>query len=246
MENAHQVSTDEIDKVRSIGFKIEHTESKYPAEFINEHFAGLEIFAFLNEITDLLKPTAEGSLMQTVDMSDTPPPMLLVGLYATDHNDDDRDLIFERSFIRYPDQLIVEHDYFNLPLSARMQRLSIKVTACCLKQYINLGVNKIKVHATLKDGGFIWAKFGFKAIEKAEVTTILNSAKKDLSDHQFNVVERFYKAYYDNEPNGTNFPMEDWGRLAYMENTLKGSDWHGELDLMNQKDFTNFKNYVTR
>jgi len=246
MENAHKVTIEEIDKARSIGFKIEYTASQGPVDFVNEHFYGLEFFEFLNELNILLKPVAIGKLEQTISMSDTPPPMLLVGLYATDNDVDADDLVFERSFIKYPDLLVVEHDYFNLPLTARMQGLAIKVTACCLKQYENMGVGKIRVRATLKDGGLVWAKFGFKAVNKVEVLAILNSAKKNLSKSQFERVEKFYNAYYDNEPGGTSFPIEDWGRIPFMEKTLRGSDWHGELDLTNEKDFLNFKNYVTR
>lgn len=246
MVNAHIVTNDEFEKIKSIGFKIEHTKSKSPADFVNEYFTGLELFEFLNDLKELLTPVAEGNVEFTVRMNDTPPPMLLIGLYATDSGDSEHDLILERSFIKYPDQLVVDHDYFNLPSTARMQGLSIKVTACCLKQYENMSVDKIRIHATLEDGGLIWAKFGFKAINKNEVTVILKSSKKTLSKQQFEIVERFYKAYYGDMPEGTGFPMEDWGRLAFMENTLKGSDWHGELDLTNQKDFNNFKDYVTR
>jgi hypothetical protein len=246
MENTHLVTVEEVDKVKSIGFKIEHTGSKDPADFVNEYFTGLNFFEFLNDLNVLLKPVAEGNLGQTVDMNDSPPPMMLIGLYATDSDDDKHDLVFERSFIKYPDALVVEHDYFNLPVAVRMQGLGIKVTSCCLKQYENMGVEKIRIHATLEDGGLIWAKFGFKAVNKIEVTTILNSAKKNLNATQFNLVERFYGAYYDNELDGKDFPIEDWGRLSFMENILRGSSWHGELDLTNQKDFLNFKNYVTR
>ena len=66
----------------------------------------------------------------------------------------------------------------------------------------------------------------------------------NLNDQQFNIIERFYNAYYENEPEGAAFPMEDWGRLVFMEGTLRGSDWHGELDLTDQKELLNFKNYV--
>ena len=242
--DAHNVTLREIKKIKALGFKVEHAESKYPADFVNEYFPGLDFFKFLSELHSLLKPIAEGNLEQTVNMSDAAPPMLLIVLYGTDFNDDDRDLVFERTFIRYPEQLVVEHDYFSLPLDARMQGLSKKVTACCLKQYLNMGVDKIRVHATLEDGRLIWAKFGFKAVKKAEVTAILISAKRNLNDQQFSIIERFYNAYYENEPEGAAFPMEDWGRLVFMEGTLRGSDWYGELDLTDQKELLNFKNYV--
>jgi hypothetical protein len=39
--------------------------------------------------------------------------------------------------------------------------------------------------------------------------------------------------------------MEDWGHLVFMESTLRGSDWHGEMNLTEQKELLNFKNYVT-
>jgi hypothetical protein len=39
--------------------------------------------------------------------------------------------------------------------------------------------------------------------------------------------------------------MEDWGRLVFMEYTLRASDWHGGMDLAKQKELLNCKYYGT-
>ena len=37
-----------------------------------------------------------------------------------------------------------------------------------------------------------------------------------------------------------------WAKIDFMKDILRGSDWHGEVDLKNKEQFTNFMEYVFR
>jgi len=240
-----KVTISDIDDAINIGFKFEHTATKLPHDFINDFFPGIDLLDFLKQIDDLLSSFATGTIYKSVNMDDSAPFIWMLSYYALDSNNENEDLIFLRTFIKHTNQLIVEHDKFSLPLRARGQGVAKKVLACSLKQYIQMGINKIKIHSALKDGGYVWAKAGFKATDKKQMATILNLAKQKLNQSQFNLVNRLFYAYYQNDQEQNAFPIEDWARLPFMEPILRGSDRHGEIDLTDPDELLNFKNYVS-
>ena len=166
--------------------------------------------------------------------------------YRNEFSDEDDALLFIREFINQNNIIEVEHKYCVLPKKSRNNGLIKPVFQESLQQYINIGAKRIFVHAGLNDGGYTWAKYGFAAIDKKEVETILNVAKYRLSNSDFQVVKKIYDFYYTKTPNGKSFPIDLWASLEYMKLILRGSDWHGELDLKNKKQFRNFMNYVSR
>jgi hypothetical protein len=84
------------------------------------------------------------------------------------------------------------------------------------------------------------------AIDKNEVEIILDEARKALTSTQFAPVEHIYNTYYTKNPVGNTFPMLLWAGLDGMKDVLPGADWHGEVDLKNNEQFSNFKDYVFR
>jgi hypothetical protein len=84
------------------------------------------------------------------------------------------------------------------------------------------------------------------AIDKIEVDEILSEAKKQLLQDEYDAVKDIYDIYYFNNPNGKSFPIDLWAGMGFMKKVLMGSDWHGELDLKNSSQFSNFKDYVFR
>jgi hypothetical protein len=155
-------------------------------------------------------------------------------------------LVFARTFMRDPAGIIiVNHDYFRLPESARGQNKGKEVLGTCFDQYMNIGVSKITVHAALQDGGYVWARAGFRAIHKIEVEVILKEAENRLPQDEYNIAKVWYDDHYNNFSN-LPFNISDWAGLPFMETILRGSHWHGEIDLTNPAELRNFKKYVFR
>lgn len=196
------------------------------------NFPGFQLFDFLAAIDKLLAPLTNKKIVRELIYYDTLPPLLHFQLHSEDY-DSNEGIIIMRTFSRNMDQLVVEHDIFRLPASARHNGVGKEVLQISLEQYKLLGVNKIVVHAGLEDGGLIWAKVGFNAPNKAEVDNILEDARLELSDRQFLLVKRIYDNYYGNQPDGKAFPLVKWTKLDGM-------------DVLNTDDLTNLKNYVTR
>jgi hypothetical protein len=154
--------------------------------------------------------------------------------------------MFIRKFTRIDGKILVNHLYCIIPLLYRGKGLIKSVFKSSLQQYVNMNADKIIVHAGLDSGGYVWAKFGFVAVNNDEVSTILANAEKRLTKVQYEIINSIYIKYYARDPNGRSFPMTLWANLDFMKDLLMGSDWKGELDLKNSEQFSNFKEYVFR
>ena len=153
---------------------------------------------------------------------------------------------FERTFFWDNGDLFVEHQYCLLPGTFQGKGLIKPIFQLSLQQYVSMGVRKIVVHAGLGGGGYAWAQHGFVAIDKDEVEIILQDARNRLSVKEIRPVELIFVKYFQDHPQGTEFPMIAWSGQPGMRDILRGSDWHGELDLHNPEQFRNFSNYVFR
>jgi hypothetical protein len=121
----------------------------------------------------------------------------------------------------------------------------LKILKTWFELYELMQVQHIEVNAGLEDGGYVWARAGFKATRRKDVDKILALAKLNLTPDRLRVIQAYYDDHYNNFPDQP-FPLENWTRLSYMKPVLKGSSWHGEIDLTNESEMTNFKNYVSR
>lgn len=159
--------------------------------------------------------------------------------------DENEALLFIRKF-RNTGEIVVSHEYCVIPLEYRGMGLIKPVFRESLQQYVNMHASRIEVHAGLADGGYAWAKHGFAAVNKKEVDAILRKAEMVLFDAQYKAVKRIHEIYYGKKPNGADFPIELWAAMDFMKPVLRGSHWHGALDLKSPAQFNNFRNYVFR
>jgi hypothetical protein len=241
--NRHIVTDEEIAAVETLGFSI--TCGKTPLkDVVQAHFPGLQLGEFLKSIDELLGPLTNVKVYKELAYFEQEPPMLLIQYFSEDEDDDQTGLSLSRAFIRYKDELIVEHDFFRIPEAFRQRGIGKRLLDLGLQQYLRLGVDKIKVKAALQDGGYVWARAFFTATEPAEVKAILDKAEKRMTPAQFKFVKRVYDNYYDKYPDGKAFPMVKWSDLAGMDVILKESPWHGEIDLNNSDLLAKFKHYV--
>lgn len=214
-------------------------------DLLKAHFPGLELFKFLKEIDEMLKQMSPKKLTKVVSYNETAPFELVIQYYSEDHDDPDTGLSLSRTLIKNDSGKTAIHDFFRIPQAFRKGGHGKAILRYGLQQYMNVGVDNIKVHAALADGGFVWARAHFTAVDKKEVALILASAKLTLPANVFSKVKAIYDNYYSVEPQGRAFPINKWSQIWEMETILRKSDWHGEIDLNNPEFLTKFKNYVT-
>lgn len=213
---------------------------------LNDHFPGLRLDELLDGYESLLSPFSTLPEDKQIRFFGQPAPWLRVQYYSSNFPDEDKGLVLARIFRYENEKLIVEHEYFVLPETARGQNIGKKLLAMSLVQYERMGVKEIRVFAGLSDGGLVWAKVGFKATDKAEIDRMLKLAESNLPKEQYEDVRAIYDLYYTTEPEGTAFPVKDWALLGFMDDILKQIDWHGRIDLTNENELSNFKKYVNR
>ncbi|ACU06146.1 hypothetical protein Phep_3955 [Pedobacter heparinus DSM 2366] len=160
--------------------------------------------------------------------------------------DDTQGLAFSRKLYWKRGELLINHDFFRIPEKDRRKGISKAILFASLKQYINMAVNKILIHAALTDGGYAWARHFFTATNRLEMRDILTTAKRRLSTMEFAAIHRIYTNYYTGNPGGKAFPIYKWAEFDFMKPILRGSEWHGGLDLKNQEQLLNFISYVNQ
>lgn len=115
--------------------------------------------------------------------------------------------------------------------------LSKSMFDALLPTYDKLGVEKIIVHAGDKNGGYTWARYGFRAKYREASSAINLIEDKTLQQKAESIFEKFYETHEKSELFPMNMIAEkEWGRKA-----LSGTKWWGEIDML---DATQRKNYV--
>lgn len=234
----------QIDSVATLGFSWKHSNRINPVLFLRRNFNGIRPLSLSRHAKRLLSPLAI-TPMEGEWLLSEPPPSLSFLYISKDGFNTKTGVAFSRRFERTSKGIEVYHEYLSLPEQFRGQGIGKQVLKEWFNQYERMSVKKIKVHATLLDGGYTWARAGFKAVNKAEVDRILVRAKMQLSEDNYNDAKGFYDDHYNNFKTSP-FPIEIWSRLDFMEKILRGSSWHGEIDLTDQIEFANFKEYVSR
>lgn len=197
------------------------------------------------EIDIIFKPLCLSRIYKQVFFKNLDEPELTIHYFTANYKEE-QGLALSRVFTLENQKPVVYHELFKLPYSKRGLGISKLVFQSLLQQYVNIGVRRINVHASLTDGGYVWAKHFFTAILKEEVSRILKLAEKDLGVFEFNMVKRIFDNYYKKYPDGTDFPINKWAEIPCMKEILRGSDWHGSIDLNNSEQFNNFISYVFR
>lgn len=209
----------------------------------------MDLKTLLFGIESLLDAHTDKPSKKQIVIRATPASYLQILYLSNNYTDEDTGLTMSRYFEYENGRLIVYHHYLVLPKNVRGQGLGTKIMGLWFDQYISMGVQEIRVHAGLKDGGAVWAKVGFKASEKHEMEAILQSARTILAGTaELQDAEMIFNNYYQKNPDGDAFPIEDWANIDEMLTVLKldSNNWHGRIDLTNQEELLNFKEYVGR
>ncbi len=231
-------------KVINLGYTIKSSSLLTFDKFLKKEFPNFNLVNLLQEVEATFTPTTKLTISRIIYCQDTPPKMRV--LYINDFTKDDDALIFDREFVKSAKGVEINHSYCVIPETHQKKGLVKTVFKVSLQEYVNMGAKKINVHAGLSGGGHVWARHGFVAIDPAEVKAILDDAQKHLKTAELTPVKHIFEKYYKDYPGGKAFPMILWAKIDFMKDILRGSDWHGEIDLRNKEQFTNFIEYVFR
>jgi hypothetical protein len=231
-------------KVIDLGYTIKSSSPLSFEKFLKKEFPNFNLVKLLEEVETTFTPTTKLAISRTIYYQDTPPKLRV--LYINDYTKDEEALIFDREFVKSVKGVEINHSYCVIPETHQKKGLVKTIFRASLQEYVNMGAKKINVHAGLSGGGHVWARHGFVAVDRAEVELILNNAQKRLKATEFAPVKHIFDKYYKDYPAGKAFPMILWAKIDFMKDILRGSDWHGEVDLKNKEQFTNFMEYVFR
>ena len=160
---------------------------------------------------------------------------------------DNEPLLLARRLRNRDGELRAYHELLGLP--TRLQRLNISraINNALLTLYKKLSVSTIELNAGLDAGGYVWAKAGFSATERADVDkTLLTATENSIVDPSVikalkGEVERHYSKSPDNpDP----FPIWRWANRALLKDMLLASSWHGVLNLLNKQELSRFEEYL--
>lgn len=106
--------------------------------------------------------------------------------------------------------------------------------------YEKLGAEKIIIHAGDKNGGYTWARYGFRA-KYGEANSAIGRIRDDeLYEKAQKILDDFYESHEKTEL----FPMhliadQPWGKQA-----LCGTKWWGEIDLTDAAQKSWYEKYI--
>lgn len=241
---AYKFTRADTKKIKDLGYTIHIIGPASFEKFMRTEFANFNLVLLLEELESTFAPTTTLNISRNLYVSKSPPSLRI--LFVNDFKTEDEAVVFDRKFEKKSKKTEINHSYCIIPAAHQKKGLIKKGFQASLQQYINIGAGCIKVHAGLSGGGHVWARHGFVATDKKEVEVILEDARKKLPATDFAPVEHIFSKYYKDHPGGNAFPMILWTNLPGMKDVLRGADWHGEIDLKNSNQFSNFMSYVFR
>jgi hypothetical protein len=241
----YTLSTTDRERIEALGYVIEGLPADQKLEnLLPSLLPNFNLPSLLDVVEKHFAPTTSLPIKRRIIYRD--PSQSLQVLFHNLTNEIDEVVVFDRTFYKQKGELFVDHNHCIVPKNYQGIGLIKPVFQASLQQYVNMDIRKIIVRAALGSGGYVWARYGFVAVNRNEVEKILKDAHNKLSVNNFKLAEKIFKKYYLDYPTGTNFPMILWTRLPAMKDILCGSEWYGELDLHNPEQIRNFSNYVFR
>jgi hypothetical protein len=199
-------------RVEALGYHIEGIPPDERLEtFIATMFPDFDLASVLELVDRMFAPTTSLPIRRHIHYN--VPKKILHFIFENNTDVLDETVAFDRVISWLGGEIVVEHRYCLVPLPYQGKGLIKLIFQESLQQYVNMGVRKIRVHARFAGGGYTWARHGFVAINRSEVESILDMANKTLAVNEMANVERIFKKYYSDHPDGTDFPMELWARL---------------------------------
>ncbi|KIC92652.1 hypothetical protein [Flavihumibacter solisilvae] len=243
LAQTHEFSNQDAIELRDLGYRFEGIVPGKITDAFNDFAPNFNLLELALQLETILNGIAQPIERTVRFIISANPVRLEVCFRSNDPYHTESGFAMERTFYYVNGRLEVRHDYLTIPETFRNAGLVKLILQKWLQQYINMNVSKIKVHAT-RIGGYVWARLHFTADYQDHMSSILASAKKQLSHAEFEYAKLIYESYYDRYPCGFAFPIRAWALMPAMERVLLNSYWEGTIDLQNTTQFGNFTTHV--
>src|SRR5450631_3162534 len=114
------VTENDLLQIEALGFSLPGERVAF-LDFLGQYLPGLRLKDFVREIDSHLSPLTSSTLFKELDFFENEPQTLMLQYFSEDENDEKNGLAFARTFIKYPSELVVDHDFFRLPEQHRGQ-----------------------------------------------------------------------------------------------------------------------------
>ena len=162
----------------------------------------------------------------------------------TGEDEEYREFHITRTFFNKSDGLEVHHDLFEIAKRYQGNGLSKQVFQTFYQQYKKLGVRYITVDANIDIGGYTWARYGFKAKNRAEAMSV--AKRMQVSSENSELATNFIKDWYKKNSLSPDepFPMRLLSEQPWGKEVLLGSYWEGIIDLSDPASRKIFETYL--
>jgi SPP1 gp7 family putative phage head morphogenesis protein len=227
-----------LEYMENNGFrKLNPKEAKMFAQKYKAYMNGLDISELDSELMALQEKY--GFKWTKKSIEDTAFRKGIDVVYTGEYNGSDIKLI--RSFYKRDAENWVEHELFKLPEELQGKGMSRDVLATYYKQYKNAKINFVSTHANIDVGGYAWGKYGFE-VTRDQANDILKTFNNVAPFKQ--KAKEVLNTYFIEHPKAATFPMNEWANTEFGKSMLLGSNWQGQLNLMNQTQREVFENYL--
>ena len=133
----------------------------------------------------------------------------------------------------------MEHDIFEINDTEKQGRgVSKAVHRALMPIYEKLGIEKIDLYAAEQNGGYTWAKYGFR-VSYNEIKYYPREMKSHKEEAQ-KIINDFYATH----PRTERFPIKILADKPWGKEAMSGSTWFGDLDLTNPTERADFCSYI--
>ena len=157
-------------------------------------------------------------------------------------DEDGNEMALLRTFEKVNDILIAKHDYFDVPETKQGIGYSREVFKALYRQYQNMGVNRIEVHANINVGGYTWSRYGFSAKDRRNAMKALQRIGTDEYKKAMQIIDDYYTTHSLNDD--APFPMNLIASQPFGKDVLLDGDWFGFIDLTDNDARKYFEEYL--
>lgn len=212
--------------------------------FIDTHYQGFDLANVLHRLDALSK---ERMFEWTSVVAEVAPSGNLIISHEYDDLDaDDRPLLL-KVILKLPVDgcRVVTHEEMFLPIRFQRRGLSAELLKPYYEQYRNARVDSIRILASDTGGGYVWAKYGFRAIYKKELNDILERPETlTITSRVISNLRLTITDFYNTRPDTVAFPIRAWTPFTFSKELLMGTTWHGVLDLNDAEHRAFFEDYL--
>lgn len=157
-------------------------------------------------------------------------------------DEDGNEMALIRTFEKVNDILIAKHDYFDVPETKQGIGYSREVFKALYRQYQNMSVNRIEVHANINVGGYTWSRYGFSAKNRRNAMKALQRIGTDEYKKAVQIIDDYYTTHSLNDD--APFPMNLIASQPFGKDVLLDGDWFGFIDLTDNDARKYFEEYL--